>query len=158
MTTARYSCLEARKLIRVKNGFSRDITEIDLTAKKVSVVGQMKHGKDLRNKIALVEDRIFVMGGSNHVCESYNYIDKKWTPLKTYSKNVKDNLDSWTCFSYTNFPDISSNGFPINDYLSDYYSNDFHQMNYQLEHSSDDDFYDNLDINSELTISENSFL
>ena len=154
----RYWCLEDRKLNRVKNSCSRDITEIDLEAKRVSVIGQMKNGRDLRNKIVLVEDRIFVIGGSNHLCESYNFIDKKWSALKGYSKHIKDNLDSWMCFSYTNFPDISTNGCHINDYLSDYFSQDHFPLNYQLEHSSEEDFYDDLEMHSELSVSQNSFL
>ena len=58
----------------------------------------MTHGRDLRNKLALLEDKIYIIGGPGFYAESYNYLDKKWDKLTSYEKYIHDdNLDSWAC-------------------------------------------------------------
>lgn len=135
---------------------------MDLTKNKLTVVAAMKYGRDLRNKISMYEDKIYIMGGAQMACEAYNYIDKKWVSLKSYDKAVRDSLDSWACTGFVNFPKISHINQMQNDYLSDYYSNnDGYAINYYNQDSveEDHDLYDDMDIDmdSELSISRNSF-
>jgi len=128
-------------------------------------MSSMKYGRDLRNKIAMYEDKIFIIGGSHFICEAFNYIDKKWVPLKSYERvMMKDSLDSWACTGFINFPKIAHVNRMMNDYLSDYYSNnEGYSLQYYNHDSVEDehDIYDDLDmdmdIDSELSISRHSF-
>lgn len=152
--------MEEGKLIRTKDGFSKEVLELDLGGNKLEVVSTMNHGRDLRNKIAMLEDKVYIMGGSQLACEAYNYIDKKWVPLKSYERlMMKDSLDSWACTSFVNFPKISHINRVQNDYLSDYYSDhDYTLGNFYTDSLDDDnDIYDEMDMDSELSISRNSF-
>ena len=149
----------AGKLTSTKNGFSKDVFELDVTKIRLNIVSTMKHGRDLRNKIALQEDRVLIMGGSQYICESYNYIDKKWSTLKSYEKGAKDSLDSWACAAFVNFPKVSGLNQPQIDYLSDYYSNnDGYALNYYPDSGDDNDLYDDMDIDigSDLSMSRDS--
>lgn len=148
------------RVIRTKDGFSKDVYELDIDKNKLDVVSTMKYGRDLRNKILLQEDKIYIMGGSHFVCEVYNYIDRKWTTLKSYEKVVKDSLDSWACTGFINFPKIQAMDHDQNDYPSYYSNNDGYALNYYHDSIDDDnDLYDDMDIDmdSELSMSRNSF-
>ena len=156
---ARFCFSAAGNLNSTKHGFSKDVFELDITKNRIAVISTMKQGRDLRNKIALQEDRVLIMGGSSNTCEAFNYIDRKWSALKSYEKATKDSLDSWACAVFVNFPKVSGMHAPRMDYLSDAYSaNDGYALNYYNDSGDDAELYDDMgmDMVSDLSMSHDS--
>ena len=88
-----------------EKGFSKNILEICIEKKEIKKITEMKNGRDLRNKIFSHDEDIFVIGGPGFNAESYNFLEDKWTDIKSYDKlMVQDNLDSWSATICVNFP------------------------------------------------------
>ena len=154
------SCfLEEGNVKRTKDGFSKDVYELDFEQNSLDIVSTMKTGRDLRNKIMLHEDKIYIIGGPQYICEVYNYIDKKWIQIKSYERlMMKDSLDSWACTCFVNFPKIQTVNQAHRDYLSDYYSNNEpYSLQYYHDSEYDDhEIYDDMELDvddSELSMS-----
>ncbi len=64
----------------------------------------MFHGRDLRNKIFLFEDKIYVIGGPEFLVDVFEPITGKWRKIKSYKKLIKDNLDAWSASLTSFFP------------------------------------------------------
>ena len=93
-----------------EKGFSKQIFEINFEKGEIKKKSEMKNGRDLRNKIFLQDEEIFVIGGPGFKSEIYNFLEDKWVEIKSYDKlMVQDNLDSWSatvCLDFKGFKEI----------------------------------------------------
>jgi len=66
----------------------------------------LSDGKDLRNKLILSSNfELFIIGGNEEKGCKLSILSEKLTEISSYSDHIRDNLDSWICFSTMQRPE-----------------------------------------------------
>ena len=93
----------------------------------------MPGGKDLRNKIIVVNGEAYTFGGNMLLGEKFSVNKNAWVTLSSYNELLEDNLDSWAC-TYT---------FDIPGYRESLVNNDddvdLEDQNINYQHFDDDE-------------------
>jgi hypothetical protein len=77
------------------SGFSLAVDMLDIEQEIWTQLPMMTEGRDLRNKIAMLNGRVYCIGGYNFKAEMYDFMNEEWIELPSYL--INDNLDSWSC-------------------------------------------------------------
>lgn len=79
----------------LSTGFSFHVQQLDVETGLWTNLPMMTEGRDLRNKVAFFENKVYCVGGYNFKAEVLELGREGWEQLTTYP--VGDNLDSWSC-------------------------------------------------------------
>jgi N-acetylneuraminic acid mutarotase len=77
------------------SGFSLAVDMLDIETETWVNLPMMTEGRDLRNKIAQYNGRVYCIGGYNFKAEMFEFQNEEWVELPSYL--INDNLDSWSC-------------------------------------------------------------
>lgn len=77
------------------SGFSMAVEMLDLERETWVSLPMMTEGRDLRNKVAVYDNKVYCVGGYNFKAEAFDLNTQEWMQLPNYL--VSDNLDSWSC-------------------------------------------------------------
>ena len=98
------------------NGFSLEVSSLDLEKKVWTELPNMSEGKDLRNKLVFHNNCLYAIGGNNYKAERFSLVKNCWENLKSYANCYQDNLDSWSC-ALSFEPEGVNSDEPIVDYF-----------------------------------------
>ena len=79
----------------LSTGFSFHVQQLDVETGLWTNLPMMTEGRDLRNKVAFFDNKVYCVGGYTFKAEVLELGSEGWEQLTTYP--VGDNLDSWSC-------------------------------------------------------------
>lgn len=85
-------------------GFCLEVNQLDINTNTWKQLAPMGDGRDLRNKLVMLNGNVYAIGGNNCVAERYALKKGEWQMISSYKDFIEDNLDSWSCALYYEIP------------------------------------------------------